>query len=197
MMIRPLLISLLLATPAAAQPPREAVARVWEAFQTECKAALFTQSAFIAETPNPGPNGISTVARTEDGQIVEARRFADNQMITLRVTGLPGMRMNTCSAHDQGFNAAEINLALSTDPGPWVAAFEEIVRPTSPAQIVGGNLQIGFVARGMAGELIGQDDTLTHHYSALFEWNGEQVPVSIIVAPYSLVFTAIRLEVPE
>ncbi|MFV0492831.1 MAG: hypothetical protein ACK5M4_13535 [Pseudorhodobacter sp.] len=196
-MIRSFAISLLLASPALAQSPQDAMARVWETFQSTCKDALFDQAGFITGTPNPGPNGIATVATSPDGQLVEARRFANDQMVTLRVTGLPGLRINHCNAHDQGFNASRINLAQSNDPTLWVRAFEEIVRPTAPAPIFGGQMPLGFVAKGMAGETIGQNDNRTHHYAALFNWNGEQIPVSIIVAPYSLVFTAQRIEVAE
>lgn len=190
------LAGVFLGAPLLAQTPQEAVARGWETFITTCKDALFDQNGFIAETPNPGPGGVNAVAQSADGQIVEARRFPDNQMISLRITGGSGKRITMCSAHEQGFNAAQIDLSQSQNAAPWVAAFDEIVRPAAPAPIVGGHLAIGFVARGMTGELIAQNDPLSHHYSSVFNWNDEDIIVTMIVAPFSLAFTAVRIEAP-
>ncbi len=136
-MFRSALISLAcLATPASAYDVDARMAAAWSSFQTLCFEALFAPQEFIDATRNPGPAGVATIARSADGKMLEARRFSDTQMVTFRVTGMETLRLLTCSVHDQGFNAAEIDMRLTQNFGPWLAAFEAVVLPSAPQDIL-------------------------------------------------------------
>lgn len=190
----PFTAAALLASPATAQDPATVMAQAWQMFKTTCQQALFDQGTFIAETPTPGPQGITTVATSPDRQIVEARRITPGGMVSLRVIGLPGLRINICTLEADPPTSATTDVADFENPAPWVSALENVVRPLVPAPLVGGQLPLGYVVYDGTGQSIAETDTTTYNYALMFNWQGEKVPAFLDIAPYSLEFTAVRME---
>lgn len=180
--------------PALAQDPAAFLTQAWQTFEATCEKALFDQSTFIAETPNPGPNGITTVATTPDRQIIEARQFMPGYSVVLKVIGLPGLRINTCVLHNNQETADAYGSTDDTDVAPWIKAMENAVRPLAPAPMVGGALNLGYAVTMTNGQIVAAGDQGGHSYSVVFDWQGERVPALLEIAPYSVEFTAIRME---
>ena len=199
-MIRALALLALAAVPASAQSAAEIPGRMalaWETFQTECRQALMAPEAFLQATPPQTPAGQAAVATSPDGQVLFANRFANDQIVEVRVFGLPEMRVIHCTVRDNGFNAATIDVSIAQDPAPWVDAFETVVQPAAPRPFVGGQVPIAFAYKGMQGEWIGQVEGVMRTYATALDWDGETVFANATIGPMTIAIGAVRQQVAE
>ncbi|MEM9432906.1 MAG: hypothetical protein AAGA12_03225 [Pseudomonadota bacterium] len=165
-MIRTALISLLLASPAAAQAPI-GFEQVWQVFTTQCPPALRDPQSFIDALPKPGPAGERVMTTSPDGRFIMVDTSIDGVQISLDMSVTGDVISRGCSFIAYGHNGLDPTVSPATMHDMLTAKFGE-----QPQAHLAGGLMPREIPTGMPAPTPAvsvNQNMYEYHFTGLFE----------------------------